>query len=67
MSDDDIQISARQQLIELNTKKKQDQLKETIKTIDSINNELDESIAQGNNAEHGETSNANLEDSLVPL
>ena len=45
MSDDDIQISARQQLIELNTKKKQDQLKETIKTIDSINHELDESIA----------------------
>lgn len=44
----------------MNQTKKRD-IKETIKTIDTINNELDESIVQGNN-EPGELSNVNLED-----
>ena len=64
-SDEDLQISARQQLIELNQTKKKD-IKETIKTIDTINNELDESIVQAHN-EPAESSNVNLEDTLNPL
>ena len=66
-SDEDLQISARQQLIELNQTKKKD-IKETIKTIDTINNELDESIVQVQvNNELAESQNVNLEDTLAPL
>ena len=49
----------------MNQTKKKD-IKETIKTIDTINNELDESIVQAHN-EPAESSNANLEDTLNPL
>ena len=49
----------------MNQTKKKD-IKETIKTIDTINNELDESIVQANN-EPAESSNANLEDTMHPL
>ena len=44
----------------MNQTKKKD-IKETIKTIDTINNELDESIVQAPN-EPAESSNVNLED-----
>ena len=49
----------------MNQTKKKD-IKETIKTIDTINNELDESIVQAHN-EPAESSNVNLEDTLNPL
>ena len=50
----------------MSLKRRRDQAKETIKTIESINLDLDDSLSK-NHSERGESQNTNLDDTLAPL